>query len=47
MGLRSWYRHKMIHQLSWKDVSRFFGSIPTYLRHPTATVNQIKRLFNV
>jgi radical SAM superfamily enzyme YgiQ (UPF0313 family) len=44
---RAWYRHKVIHKLSWRDLTRFFGSIPTHLRHPTATVNQIKRLFNV
>jgi radical SAM superfamily enzyme YgiQ (UPF0313 family) len=44
---RSWYRHNVLHNLSRENLSQMLGSIPTYLRHPIASLNQLKRLLNV
>ena len=41
----TWYRHRVLHKFSWKDVSHILKSIPCYLRYPAATINQVKRLF--
>lgn len=39
-----WYRHRMLKNLNRQDLIRMAKSLPVYLRHPGATVQQLKRL---
>lgn len=39
-----WYRYRILKNLSRQDVVRMARSLPVYLRHPKATVQQLKRL---
>jgi len=42
----SWLKHRIIHNLSWKDIQVIIRSIPCYLRNPGALKNQVKRLLH-
>ncbi|UCG38336.1 MAG: radical SAM protein [bacterium] len=44
---RSWFRHRALRGLTWRDVPRILTQIPNYLRHPRATINQFRSLFHV
>jgi radical SAM superfamily enzyme YgiQ (UPF0313 family) len=44
---RSWFAHKLIQQLTLKDIKPFLRLIPRYLRNPVALHNQLKRLLHV
>ncbi len=43
---QQWYRHRMFRNLRWQDIPRMAKSLPAYLRHPGAAVQQLKRLLH-
>lgn len=42
---RSWFIHKSIHKLTWKEIRQLVRSIPRYICHPVRGLSQAKRLF--
>ncbi len=44
---KSWIRHKAISNLNWRDVAGILKSLPLYVRNPTSSLNQLRRLLHV
>ncbi len=44
---KKWIRHKAISNLKWCDVAGILKSLPSYVRNPSASLNQLRRLMHV